>query len=95
MAIPRRLLTRGRFVAQLKPATGPIAGGTAVTVCGTGFSGATGVQFGTTPGTAFVIVDDSTITVTAPAHAAGLVNATVQHPGLPALGSLAAGFTYV
>ncbi|MFF2052963.1 IPT/TIG domain-containing protein [Leifsonia sp. NPDC058194] len=67
-------------IASLAPTSGPAAGGTAVTVTGTGFTGATGVTFGGTAGTAFTVVDDTTITVTSPAHVPGAVDVIVQHP---------------
>ncbi|MEO6116805.1 MAG: IPT/TIG domain-containing protein, partial [Pseudolysinimonas sp.] len=70
-------------VVTIDPNFGPEAGGTAVTITGTCFTGATGVDFGGTPGTAFTVVDDSTITVTTPAGS-GLVDVTVH-------GSLACG----
>ncbi|NYG98611.1 hypothetical protein BJ979_001237 [Schumannella luteola] len=66
--------------SNLAPATGPTAGGTNVTITGTGFSGATGVTFGGDAGTAFTIVSDTQITVASPAHAAGGVPVVVQHP---------------
>jgi hypothetical protein len=71
------------FVAEpaaatsIDPTEGTEAGGTPVTITGSGFLGATAVQFDGTPGTAFTVVDDETITVTTPAHAAGLVTAIV------------------
>jgi hypothetical protein len=64
----------------LDPTFGPVEGGTAVTVTGSGFTGATGVDFDGTPGTAFVVVDDGTITVTSPAHSAGVVDVVVLDP---------------
>ncbi len=64
----------------ITPAQGPQAGGTTVTITGTGFTGATGVTFGGTPGSTFTVVNDTTITVTTPAHAPGAVNVVVQHP---------------
>ncbi|MBE0610789.1 MAG: IPT/TIG domain-containing protein, partial [Dehalococcoidia bacterium] len=66
-------------VTSLSPTTGPIAGGTVVTITGTGFTGATSVTFG---GTAAVItaVTATTITVTAPAHTAGTVDVLVTTP---------------
>jgi hypothetical protein len=81
-----------RTLDRVSPATGGIAGGTVVQVYGTGLSGATGVLFGATPGTAFAAGSDSALTVTAPAHAAGAVSVTVQHPA----GDLvkASAFTY-
>jgi len=88
-------------ITSVAPASGPETGGTAVTITGTGFTGATGVTFGGTPGTAFTVVNDTTITVTTPAHAPGAVDVIVQHPNgnsqpgdftflqLPAITSLA------
>ncbi|WP_255447575.1 IPT/TIG domain-containing protein [Schumannella sp. 10F1B-5-1] len=74
------------------PTTGSTAGGTTVTITGTGFIGATGVTFGGTAGTSFQVVDDTTITVSTPAHAAGDVTVVVQHPNGTA--ALADPFTY-
>ena len=42
------------------------AGGTSVTVTGSGFTGATAVAFGSAPGSDVVVVSDSEITVTSP-----------------------------
>jgi len=67
-------------ITSVAPANGPQTGGTAVTITGTGFTGATGVTFGGTPGTGFTVVNDTTITVTTPAHTPGGVDVIVQHP---------------
>lgn len=66
--------------ATIAPATGPAAGGTATVITGTGLTGATGVTFGGVAGTAFSVVNATTVNVTAPAHAAGAVPVVVQHP---------------
>jgi hypothetical protein len=66
-------------VTTLLPATGPITGGTAVTVTGTGFGSATGVMFGVQ----FVpasVVNGTTITVISPARGAGTANVRVVNP---------------
>ena len=42
-------------VASISPVTGPLTGGTSVTILGAGFSGATAVDFGTTPATNVVV----------------------------------------
>ena len=82
-------------VTSLSPATGPAAGGTVVTVTGTGFTGATSVQFGSNPGTALTVVSDTEITVTSPAGAVGAVPVTVTTPaGTSAAGPTAPTFTY-
>ncbi|MGJ4844988.1 IPT/TIG domain-containing protein [Leifsonia sp. Le1] len=67
-------------ITSLTPTHGPEAGGTVVTITGTGFTGATGVTFGGTAGTGFTVVNDTTITVTTPAHAPGAADVVVQSP---------------
>ncbi|WP_308492505.1 IPT/TIG domain-containing protein [Microbacterium terrisoli] len=79
-------------ISSLTPTSGPTAGGTVVTITGTGFTGATGVTFDGAPGTSFTVDSDTQITVTTPAHAAGAVDVVVQSPN----GDSAPGtFTYV
>jgi hypothetical protein len=58
-------------VTGISPSSGPAAGGTHVTLTGTGFTGATGVKFGATTATAFSVTDDSHIVVAAPAGTGG------------------------
>jgi hypothetical protein len=73
-------------VAAVLPLTGPLAGGTAVTISGTGLTGATAVLFGGVPATNVVVVSDTSITATTPAHAAGPVDVTVTTPAGTAVG---------
>jgi len=54
-------------VTGLNPAGGPEAGGNNVTITGTGFTGATSVVFGSSGATNVVVMNDTTITVDAPA----------------------------
>ncbi|MBH0110860.1 IPT/TIG domain-containing protein [Salinibacterium sp. NG22] len=78
-------------VSGLTPNEGPLAGGTEVTITGTGFTGSTGVTFDGAAGTSFTVVSDTEITVSSPAHAAETIAVVVQHP----IGNAAAGdFTY-
>lgn len=80
-------------VGSVTPASGPITGGTAVTIVGTNLlSGAT-VSFGASPATGVTLVSGTVITATTPAHAAGPVNVVVTNPDGQS-GSLANGFTY-
>jgi len=78
----------------LDPAALPAAGGTVLRVYGDNFTGATGVTFGGTSGTAFSVIDDNTIGVTAPAKTAGAY-AVVVTKGVGNSNSLANGVTYV
>lgn len=80
------------YISSLSPATGPVAGGTAVVIRGLGFTGATGVTFGGTAGTAFSLISDTEIHVTAPAHTAGAVTVVVTRPTTSA--TLANAYTY-
>jgi len=80
------------YITSVVPATGAAAGGTAVVITGAGFTGATAVNFDTTPGTSFSVVSDTEIDVTTPAHAAGAVTVTVVKTGGNAVKY--SGFTY-
>jgi len=84
----RTLITHPDTVASVPaiysfaPITGPAAGGTLVTVRGSGFTGTvatTGVKFGATNATSWNVVDDDTIVATAPAHVAGAVAIVVTN----------------
>ncbi len=59
-------------VLSVNPNDGSTDGGTSVTITGTNFTGATSVTFNGSAATAITVVNDSTITATTPAHAAGL-----------------------
>lgn len=77
-------------ITSVSPIAGTINGGTLVTVNGNSFSGATGVNFGSTPGTGLTVVNDNQITITSPVHVAGAVDIFVINPGgssLPSAGS--------
>ena len=56
-------------ISGVSPASGPPTGGTLVTINGTGFTGATKVDFGTTPAAEFTVVSDTTITAHSPVGA--------------------------
>jgi len=80
-------------VSSITPNSGPIAGGTAVSISGSGFTGATGATIGGAAVTSFVVVNNTTITGVTPARTAGAKTVTVQHPN--GNGSLSNGFTYL
>ncbi|MFZ0667991.1 MAG: IPT/TIG domain-containing protein [Acidimicrobiales bacterium] len=68
-------------VTQVAPDFGPASGGTTVTITGSGFTGATSVDFGPgAPAAGFTVDSDSQITATAPAESVGTVDVTVTTP---------------
>jgi hypothetical protein len=79
--------TAGPTFGTINPTAGPIAGGTPVTITGTGFTGATGVTFDGTSASGIIVVNDNTITATTPAHAAGAINVVITTPGGTATGT--------
>lgn len=64
-------------VTTITPTSGALAGGTSVTISGSGLSAVTSVLFGGAPGTALTVTNDSMLTVTSPPRAAGPVTVTV------------------
>jgi hypothetical protein len=81
-------------VTGVSPNSGPAAGGTLVTITGTGFTGATAVDFGTTAATDVTVQTATTITALSPAGT-GLVNVTVTTSNGSSATSTADQFTYV
>ena len=79
-------------VDSVSPPGGPVAGGTGVTISGSGLIGSTGVTFGGTAATGFLVNADSTVTCISPAHAAGAVNVVVANPRGNV--TVTGGFTY-
>lgn len=82
-------------VSGVTPNVGTSAGGTTVTVTGTGFQANASVLFGLLPATNVTVVGPSQITATTPANtvAVGPVSVTVVNPG-GASGALTSAFTY-
>ncbi|MEV6317058.1 IPT/TIG domain-containing protein [Streptomyces sp. NPDC051776] len=68
-------------VTQISPDTGPVSGGTTVTLTGSNLLGATAVRFGATSAPSFTVVSDTQVTATAPASSAGAVAVTAITPG--------------
>jgi hypothetical protein len=82
-------------VTGIAPSSGTPAGGTSVTVTGTGFSGATRVVFGTVPATKYTVVSDSEVIAISPAHAVGTYNIAVLVTGMTSTPVVAVDrFTY-
>jgi hypothetical protein len=78
-------------LATVSPTQGPVAGGTAIALTGTGFTGTSQVTFGGVAATNLNVADTA-ITCTTPAGAAGVVAVVVTTPGGSA--SLPTGFRY-
>jgi hypothetical protein len=82
-------------VTGVSPSSGPTTGGTSVTITGTGFTGATVVDFGSTPASSYKVNSDTSITATAPAGTTGSTDVTVTTPGGTSATSANDQFTYV
>ena len=69
-------------VTKVTPAAGQTHGGTRVTITGTGFcDGVTSVTFGGIAATGVVVISDTKLTATSPAHAGGIVDVRVTNSG--------------
>ena len=82
-------------ITGVSPASGPTAGGTSVTITGTGFTGVTALKFGANNGVGITVVNSTTITATSPAGSAGTVNVTVTATGGTSATGAANQFTYI
>ena len=81
-------------VTSVAASSGPAAGGTVVTITGTGFTATPTVTFGGTAATNVTFVNATTITATTPAKTAGAVNIVVTNPDAQT-GTGAGLYTYV
>ena len=81
-------------VSGLSSLSGPVAGGTSVTITGTDFTGATAVDFGTTAATSFVVNSDTQITAVIPAGT-GTVDVSVTTPSGDSATGASDQYTYV
>ena len=77
----------------VSPSSGPLDGGTTVTITGTGFVPGAKVTIGGTPATDVSVVSATKITATTPAGAAGTANVEVTNVDKQS-GSLLDGYTY-
>ena len=83
----------GPVVTAVDPGAGSATGGTPVVVTGSGFTGATEVDFGTTPSSGVSVTSDSSLTAIAP-PGFGTVDVTVFTPSGDSAASPADRFTY-
>jgi len=79
-------------LTAVSPASGPVAGGTAVTLTGTNFAAGATVTIGGSPATSVVVAGATSITAVTPAGAAGARDVTVTVSGQAA--TRTGGFTY-
>ncbi len=64
-------------LTKLAPKKGPVAGGTTVSITGTGFTSEAIVRFGEAKASGVLVNSATSITASSPAHAAGTVDVTV------------------
>jgi large repetitive protein len=88
-------LTTPPTIGGVSPAYGPTVGGTAVTITGTNFTGASAVSFGGTAVSSFTVISATQITAISPTvTSAGAVDVTVTTPGGTSATSAVDQFTY-
>jgi hypothetical protein len=68
-------------LTRMKGKTGPVGGGTTVTITGSHFTAGTSVRFGTTPAASVTVTSPTSLTAVSPAHLAGSVDVTVTTAG--------------
>jgi hypothetical protein len=81
-------------VTSVTPSSGPTAGGTSLTIGGSGFVAGATVKVGSGAATAVTVISGSTITASTPPGPASVVSVTVTNPD-GQVGTRANGFTYV
>ncbi|NBT31268.1 MAG: phospholipase, partial [Rhodobacteraceae bacterium] len=82
-------------ISSLSPTNGPLAGGTSVVITGQNFATATGVSFGGTAATSFVVDSATQITAVSPAKSAGQVDVAVTNTNGTSTNTVNDDFTYV
>jgi IPT/TIG domain len=87
--VPKRMPT----VSAISPLTGTVAGGTPVTITGTGFLMGATVSLGGTAATGATVVNGTSIRATTRASAAGVVDVVVTNPDNQR-STLSRGYTY-
>jgi hypothetical protein len=81
-------------MAAVSPNSGTTAGGTSVTITGTGFSSSLTVHFGGVSATNINVTSSTSLTVTTPSHTAGTVDVQVINSDGQS-GTLIGGYTYI
>ncbi len=81
-------------ISSISPNSGLVAGGTPVTVTGSGFQSGATLSFGGLPANGVNVTSSTQIQAATPAHAAGTVDVQVTNPN-GKTGTLAQGFTFL
>ncbi len=82
-------------ITGLDPTSGSTAGGTSVTITGTGFTDATSVTFAGLDAAHFTVDSATRITAISPAHGAGTIDVRVTTGAGPSGNTAADDFTYI
>jgi hypothetical protein len=86
--------TGGPLITNVDPSGGPVAGGTTVTITGSGFTGATSVMFGDTAASSFTVNSATSITAVAPSRPAGTVFIIITAPAGTSSPTVSSRYTY-
>lgn len=81
-------------ITSVSPNSGPVAGGTTVTITGSNFQSGATANFGGTAAASVTVVNATQVQAVTPAHSGGSVDVTVTNPG-GATATLAGGFTFI
>jgi hypothetical protein len=93
-ATPTPTITPAPTITSISPAIGPFAGGTTLTITGTGFVAGASVTFDAVAGTSITVVSATKITVDTPAGTPGAPVIVVTNPNGQAA-TITAGYTYL
>jgi lysophospholipase L1-like esterase len=77
---PSEAAVDAKLLATVSPASGPLAGGTTITLAGSNLTGATGVTIGGVAATSVNVVNASTVTCVTPAGSAGAKDVVITTP---------------
>ena len=86
--------TSAPIVNSVSPNSGPVAGGTTVTILGSGFESGAIVKFGAILAASATFISPTQIQAVTPAETASTVSVSVQNPD-PASGTLNSAFTFL
>ena len=81
-------------ITTVNPSNGSTSGGNVITITGSGFNGATAVDFGFRPATSFNVITDNSISAMVPAGTSGTVDITVTAASQTSAKTRADFYTY-